>query len=267
MLDFFVSKIINKFLKIFNLHLFRASKIERLREREKMYLHEMEGIFRDVVFKNFPENKLRLDRMQLLIGTTPSEAFHLIYYLNDVLGLEGDICEFGVAQGMTSALIANEIMMTNKKLWLFDTFKGLPKPTDKDELINDIFNLGSMDKYEGTMACSEILVRGELKSVRFPDTRVEIVSGLVEDATKAGRLPKKVCFAYIDFDFYQPILETLQYLDGVLAIGGVLIIDDYGFFSSGAETAVKEFLAGKDNRYDKKVSPNYAGHFCILIRK
>ncbi len=77
----------------------------------------------------------------------------MVLHLNRALGLDGDVCEFGVAQGATSALIANEIRGTEKDLWLFDSFEGLPKPTDHDILIDDIFNLGSIDRYQGTMAC------------------------------------------------------------------------------------------------------------------
>jgi hypothetical protein len=36
----------------------------------------------------------------------------------------------GIAQCATSALIANEISSSKKNLWLFDSFKGLPKPTE-----------------------------------------------------------------------------------------------------------------------------------------
>jgi O-methyltransferase len=39
----------------------------------------------------------------------------------------------------TSALLANEIRSTERTLWLFDSFKGLGKPSEKDLLIDDIF--------------------------------------------------------------------------------------------------------------------------------
>jgi hypothetical protein len=51
----------------------------------------------------------------------------------------GHVCEFGVAQGATSALLASEIMGdAQRDLHLFDSFEGLPRPTAKDELKNDI---------------------------------------------------------------------------------------------------------------------------------
>jgi len=105
--------------------------------------------------------------MTQLKGTPPSEALHLVWHLNRVLHLEGDVCEFGIAQGATSALIANEIRGTEKELWLFDSFEGLPMPTGKDILIDDIFSLGSIEKYQGTMACGQEQVIGRLNSISF----------------------------------------------------------------------------------------------------
>ena len=68
--------------------------------------------------------------------------------------MSGDICEFGVAQGTTSALMSNEIKgLKERNLWLFDSFEGLPMPTEKDQLKDDIFSLGSIEAYKGTMAC------------------------------------------------------------------------------------------------------------------
>lgn len=202
--------------------------------------------------------------MMQLLGTQPSEALHLIWHLNHVLHLEGEICEFGVAQGSTSALIANEILETGKVLWLFDSFEGLPKPSVRDILIDDIFNLGSIDRYQGAMACGQDQVIDRLKSITFPLGRVKVVPGFIEQTVKCGDLPEKVCFAYVDFDFYEPIKIALELLDPRLPIGGVVIVDDYGFFSEGAQAAVDEFVDARKPRYTKEPSPQWASKFCVL---
>ena len=83
--------------------------------------------------------------------------------------MDGDVCEFCVAQGETSALIANEISgCLEKILHLFDSFEGLPKPSDKDKLKDDIFALGNIDKYAGTMKCPEAMVLSRLAAISFP---------------------------------------------------------------------------------------------------
>ena len=118
--------------------------------REIGLVSQIEQLYREVVFKDSsaydPE---RIKIMSRLLGTGVGEAAYICYYLRQSLKLEGDVCEFGVAQGRTSALLGQEIIKMDKKLWLFDSFKGLPKPSAKDELKDDIFNLGSIEKYKG----------------------------------------------------------------------------------------------------------------------
>ncbi len=202
-----------------------------------------------------------------LIGTGYGEGLYLLDSLHKSLDLDGDVCEFGVAQGATSAFMANELKDTQKNLWLFDSFEGLPKPTGKDSLINDIFNLGSMEAYQGKMACPVDMVKSRLTEIHFPQERTKIIPGFIEKTIFDPTLPKKVCFAYIDFDFYEPILIALQYLDRVLQPGGFVIVDDYNFFSDGVRIAVDEFYASHQDHYELRFPVQSAGFFCILRKK
>src|SRR5215213_556645 len=115
-----------------------------------------------------PADSRRLSALARLQGTSPAEAYFIIKGIHETAAIDGDVCEFGVAQGETSALIANEIASGSKVLHLFDSFEGLPKPTSKDQLKNDIFDLKSMDAYAGTMAAPIDLVLARLKDVGFP---------------------------------------------------------------------------------------------------
>ena len=109
----------------------------------------------DKFFLDFPYSPVfdqaRYNLMMHLLGTTPGQAFFILHNLHRSINISGDVAEFGVAQGATSALLAHEIINCDKRLHLFDSFKGLPKPTENDVLLDDFFELGSMDKYEGTM--------------------------------------------------------------------------------------------------------------------
>ena len=84
-------------------------------------------------------NTMRAKLLARLLGTPPSEAYFIVQGLAKTRLVDGDVCEFGVAQGETSALIANEIADSNKILHLFDSFEGLPRPSEKDQLRDDIF--------------------------------------------------------------------------------------------------------------------------------
>lgn len=247
-----------------------ASEHRTLNEKYNEIISEIHGCFSELIFPKLPQCNQRTELLAKLIGTPVSESMYILGCLHESLHLDGDVCEFGIAQGATSALLANEIQMTQKHLWLFDSFKGLPRPTDKDVLINDIFNLGSMEKYEGTMACYIHEVQNKLQDIGFPPSRTKIVSGFIEETIKYKELPKKVCFAYIDFDFYNPIMVALRFLNDSLSNGGSVVIDDYGFFSAGAKTAVDEFVEKNNSRYEVIFPYKFASKstpFCILRKK
>jgi O-methyltransferase len=227
-------------------------------------INEIEGSFRNNQFQSIPiGDEIRTALIANLLGTSVSESMYLLNYLHKSMVLEGDICEFGIAQGLTSALLAYEIRNTDKNLWLFDSFEGLPKPSAQDQLKDDIFNLETIEAYEGTMLCPLSMIQERLKEIQFPKERTKIVSGFIEQTITNNKLPQKICFAYVDFDFYEPILTALKYIDKKLQSGGTIIVDDYDFFSTGSKTAVDEFLTVYQN-YKIYFPIKSAGKFCIL---
>jgi len=256
----------NAILKRVGLKVIRHGSDDLLREKLHTALEDIESIYRECVFiGDYPKkDDTRITLMTELCGTQTGEALYIVKHLTDVLGVSGDVCEFGVAQGATSALMANEIMTTNKKLWLFDSFEGLPRPTEQDKLKDDIFNLGSIEAYAGTMASNADSVRNRLTEIGFPQTRAMVVPGFIEETIKSKSLPTEVAFAYIDFDFYEPIKIALEFLDRALVMGGCAIVDDYDYFSTGAKQAVDEFISANQIRYSLEFPKSSAGHFCII---
>ncbi|HAJ58571.1 MAG TPA: hypothetical protein DCP31_04315, partial [Cyanobacteria bacterium UBA8543] len=92
-------------------------------DKHIMLIEEVQNLFSELIFPDLPHCEHRVQLMAELLGTGISEAMYILEFLNKSLKLEGDVCEFGVAQGTTSALMANEIRGTEKNLWLFDSFK------------------------------------------------------------------------------------------------------------------------------------------------
>jgi O-methyltransferase len=225
---------------------------------------EIEELYRHFLFPDLPRREGREKLLNELIGTTVSEAVYIVRFLHEALRVPGDVCEFGVAQGATSCILAAEIMSTNRMLWLFDSFEGLPAPGAKDKLIDDVFDLGSMHRYKGTMASPESAVLSRLDAVGFPRERTKVRKGWVDDTLRSGELPHQIAFAYVDFDFYDPIKNALNFLDAHMLPGGRILVDDYGFFSQGAQLAVDEFIAAAGNRFSFETPLPFAGHFCIL---
>ena len=252
-------RVVNRMAKPFGFFLV-SHRQELLRRRRGVDLvAQLHDVYVCELFPHLPQTPRRLELLRGLLGTPVSEAMHLLHWLADAP--EGDICEFGVAQGATSVLMADAIQEGERDLWLYDSFSGLPPPTPEDELIDDIFDLGSMDRYAGRMSSPRALVDSKLAELTFPSERLHVVEGFLN--IEETRLPDKIAFAYIDFDLYQPILTALELIDERLVEKGRIMIDDYGFFSSGVEKAVKEFTSGRP-RYSIHLPPAYAGHFCVL---
>lgn len=268
-----VKKLANGLLSKVNLAVCRQDTLKRAgkwsleHERHLLLLQEVDSVFRTTVFPELPQCSLREELMTELIGASPTKAYHILNYLYRALRVPGDVCELGVAEGATSALLANELKgREDRTLWLFDSFQGLPRPTEKDILLNDIFKLGSMEGYAGMMAVPKDSVLGRLKRVGFPSSRLKLVAGFIEQVVKTAKLPDQVCFAYVDFDFYEPIAVALEMLDSRMPVGGYIVVDDYGFFSSGAATATDEFVAKKKGKFTLIKPQPFTGGFAILSK-
>jgi len=257
--------------------IFRTNKeIQQLKDQlnwsnalRDIHIHdavEIEELYRMFVFPHLPRLKGREKLLANLIGTSVGEAIYIVESLHESLKVPGSICEFGVAQGATSQLLAHEILKLDRQLYLFDSFEGLPQPTKEDVLIDDIFGLGSMQAYQGTMASPESEVLEKLDEIKFPMDRLTLMKGWVNDTLKQNDAPQQIAFAYLDFDFYEPIKQTLEYLKKTLPVGGRVVVDDYGFFSDGAQKAVDEFVASNSASFEFRLPLDFAGHFAILER-
>lgn len=223
--------------------LYRRGTVDELQDALRRDAERYGQLLRRPEFAELPEVEGRFGLLSKLVGTGVCEGMYIVSQLHESLGVAGAVCEFGVGSGATSALLANEIRASDRDLWLFDTFSGLPAPSDEDRLIDDIDDLGSMDAYAGRMRHSAAEVERRLADIGFPPGRAKLVPGLIEDTLGRSPLPDSVAFAYVDFDFYRPIKAALEFLAGVMPVGAGVVVDDYGFFSSGAKQAVDEFLA------------------------
>ncbi|MCZ8054038.1 TylF/MycF/NovP-related O-methyltransferase, partial [Microcystis sp.] len=134
-----------------------------------------------------------------------------------------------------------------------------------------IFDLGNMEAYRGKMRCREGMVLERLRKISFPEHRYVIHKGFFDRILEgAENLPARVSFAYVDFDLYEPIKQVLEFLHPLTSPGAVIIVDDYGFFSSGVKTAVDEFIQDKNDRekvYEYMIPDTRYGHFIVLTKK
>ncbi|MFZ1538474.1 MAG: TylF/MycF/NovP-related O-methyltransferase [Chromatiaceae bacterium] len=236
--------------------------------RHSQTIRALYGLMRETACPTLPPlSDDRLSALGGLRGISVTQGIYLIEMMCKTAHLPGVVCEMGVAQGATSHLLAQELRDGGRDLWLFDSFQGLPAPTEKDELINDIFGLGSMDRYAGAMQCPRSLVEENLRRSGLDLSRSRIVEGFFNEQTPASAdLPQRCSFAFVDFDLYQPIQDALDYLDRALDIGGYIAVHDYGFFSSGAQAAVDEFQRKHSRAFELSFPHEIARGMAILKR-
>lgn len=142
--------------------------------------------------------------------------------------LYGDWIEMGVYKGGT-AMMFNEILSFDKKLYLFDSFEGLPKPDlEKDKHKEGDFNDTSFEEVKKRIGDGPIIKKGWI-----PDT----FKGL-EDL--------RFSFCHIDTDLYQSVLDCCEFVYPRTYSGGYIVSDDYNFPSCpGAKLAFQEFFKDK----------------------
>jgi O-methyltransferase len=154
----------------------------------------------------------------------------------------GDIVECGVWKGgMTMGMIfANMRDNIDRHFWLYDTFEGLPQPSERDEerahqvwdqvqkgdpTVNDVakhrvedgkWNYGALD-----------LVKSNVYYTHYPRDKIHFIKGKVEDTLPITKLPEKIALLRLDTDWYDSTLAELNYLWDRLVPEGVLIIDDF----------------------------------------
>jgi O-methyltransferase len=165
----------------------------------------------------------------------------------------GDIVECGVWRGgsmMTAAFTLQAEGDVSRTLHLFDTFEGMPPPSAVDRLAESGRAASAMLEEEApetslVWARAHIEdVRANLASTGYPADRTRFIVGRVEE-TIPEEAPERIAVLRLDTDWYESTKHELINLYPRLSIGGVLIVDDYGWWE-GARKAVDEYLV--DNR-------------------
>jgi hypothetical protein len=111
-----------------------------------------------------------------------------------------------------------------------------------------------VESYAGRFAVPRREVEHRLAAIGWPRDHTRIIAGFF---THTSELPEQVALAYVDFDFYEPILNALHAIHSRSQVGTIVLVDDYGFFSAGAQTAVDEFAAASGDAWKLQPPPSY----------
>jgi hypothetical protein len=164
-------------------------------------------------------------------------ALHGLCKQIDESSVPGDVVECGVYNGGSAALIASlTCRQSRRAIWLFDSFEGLPQPTDKD----------------GAKARSCVWwCHGDLSKVkeifrklRIPASQVHIVKGWFHDTLPSVDI-QDIALLHVDADWYESVRLCLDTFYDRVRPGGFIVIDDYGHWE-GCRRATDEFLARRE---------------------
>lgn len=236
--------------------MFKSSKVNAksnyFDEQISYDINVQRGNLNQLYPSDFTENERKIISSVKQFTMTSSERLVTLYRAinhiekNNILG---DIVECGVWKGGSMMIAAKRLLQLNnqnRKLYLFDTFNGMSKPTDVDinmQSLNalDIYS-DETTRYEKEEWCYSSLeeVKLNLYSTQYDINNIFFIKGKVEETLPYEGI-ENISILRLDTDFYESTKHELINLYDKLVSGGVLIIDDYGHWN-GAKKAVDEFI-------------------------
>lgn len=134
------------------------------------------------------------------------------------LKIPGDFVELGCYKGDTSLMLAEVIKDSDKKLYIYDSFEGLPEKSAEDKsVLGENFVAGAL-----LVSKREVKERFLRAGLKVPVIKKAWFSELISED-----LPDKISFAFLDGDFYESIKDSLKLVENKMSGGGIIIVHDY----------------------------------------
>jgi len=170
------------------------------------------------------------------------ELWHIALQLKK---MKGDILEIGVWRGGTGAVLA-KASGSDTMVFLCDTFEGVVKAGKND-------NIYTGGEHSDTSSETVIAL---MKKMDIENYR--IVKGIFPDESGNQVNVNVIKLCHIDVDVYESAKDIFEWVWPKIAIGGIVIFDDYGFAAcEGITTLVNELTLSRE---DALMIYNINGH-------
>lgn len=195
------------------------------------------------IYRYVMENKLTMVGRERLLSTLFA-CKHVV-----AAGVAGDFVECGVWRG-GNAIVAADVFQRHdagRKVWLYDTFAGMTRPTEADvnwlgKRAEGRFERNRREGYnQWNYASLEDVKANFERAPRRSANTVFQQGDVIEVLAAPERLPSAIAVLRLDTDWYESTRAELAALYPRLSAGGVLIIDDYGHWE-GQRRAVDEYF-------------------------
>lgn len=158
--------------------------------------------------------------------------------VEDVLrnGVPGDLIETGAWRGGTTIFMRALLKVhgvTDRKVWVADSFEGLPKPKDA----NDGWDLSHVDYLKVSLDT----VRENFDKFGLLDEQVVFLKGWFCDTLPSAPI-QRLAILRLDGDMYSSTMDALVNLYHKVSPGEYVIVDDYYGWPS-CRRAVTDFWA------------------------
>jgi O-methyltransferase len=187
------------------------------------------------------------------IAYSSQEALMLTYHLaTELKDKPGCYLETGVAAG--AQIIAMAAAAPEKTIYAFDSFNGIPLPSNRDDQMPGITYLKpweqkalpdpgkqKLESSGATVVAEDDFwnhVYSGLGKIYGDPINVKTVKGWFEETVQDFKEP--IAFLRLDGDLYNSTFVCLLHLFPRLINGGVLLIDDYNL--KGCRDAVHEYF-------------------------
>ncbi len=222
-----------------NINSYETYRLKDLPQTIKIkLLKPLDYLFR---LKNFGIFKIKkIDEHERLNGYDwPSRAKTMIglnrlsnveFCVNYILKneIKGDFVETGIWRGGVLILIKailEENNISDRLIWGFDSFIGLPKPNFKKYPLDKGNKLYTMN----ILACSISKVKSNFKEYDLSTKNINFIKGWFKDTLPKNKI-NRISLLRLDGDLYESTILSLKYLYPKLTKGGFIIIDDYNAF-------------------------------------
>jgi O-methyltransferase len=153
----------------------------------------------------------------------------------------GDLIETGVWRGGACIFMKANLRAwgdTTRRVWLADSFEGLPKP----DPVRYPADAGDRLHEQTGLAVGVEQVRHNFERYGLLDDRVEFLVGWFKDTLPTAPV-EQLSLMRLDGDMYESTIQAIEPLYPKLAPGGFCIIDDFGSHASQAGQAVHDYRA------------------------
>ena len=162
-------------------------------------------------------------------------------------GIPGDLVECGVWKGGCAMLMAMVAAARNatREIYLYDTFAGMSRPSEHDirqngEPAASKWQAGQTESHNEWCFAPLSEVQENMVATGYDPRLIHFVKGLVEE-TIPKSAPSQISVLRLDTDFYESTCHELVHLYPRLAVGGVLILDDYHCWQGQREALDRYF--------------------------